>query len=473
MKKLIVISFAVLITLGACDLTKLNKVTKSPVDVGAGPLFSNSIVNLSDYFAWGGTYGLLQSLAEHWTATSYTNVVNYKLDTYSLPNNTWTVLYSDVLNNLKKAKEKIQDDNTLSETNKKNDLACIQVIEVWAYSTLVNTFGNIPYSQALDPETTHPELDDAKTVYLDLISRLNKAIANFELSGSGFGSADIIYQGDIGEWVKLANSLKMRLAITIADVDKADAKKAIEQASPNAFSSNADNAIVHYQTSPPNTNPVWDNLVQSGRHDNVPAKPLISRMNKLNDPRRGVFFTKHNGSYVGGPYGVSNNFGDYSHFSERIKKKDRPQTLLGYDEVEFIRAEAAARGYDINGTASKHYKKAIRADMEYWGVSDAKINKYLTQPNVAWTSAKGDFRQKIALQKWIALFTQGMQAWTEVRRLDAPQLKSSPNSLIDGAYIMRFKYPSDVQNLNEENYNKAADAIGGDKLTTKIFWDVK
>src|SRR5699024_7851572 len=123
MKKLIIICFSVLITLGACDLTKLNEVTKSPVNISAGPLFSNAIVNLSEYFAWGGTYGLMQSLAEHWTATSYTNVVNYKLDTYSLPNNTWTVLYSDVLNNLKKAKETVQDDKTLSEANKKNDLA--------------------------------------------------------------------------------------------------------------------------------------------------------------------------------------------------------------------------------------------------------------------------------------------------------------------------------------------------------------
>jgi len=472
MKKLIILFFVILFSFEACDLAKLNKNTKAPVNVPGNPLFSQAQVNLSNYLAYGGTYGLLESMAQHWTSTSYPTITDYKLSTFGLPNNTWGVLYSSVLNNLKAAQQKVQNNNALSNLRKKNELACIQVMNILAYSTLVNTFGNIPYSQALNPDNTHPVFDDAKTIYLDLLSKLNNAITNFDSSAPGFGTADILYQGNITKWIKFANSLKMRLAITISDVDKSDAQKAIEQASPQAFTSNADNAIVHYQSTPPNTNPVWTNLVESGRHDNVPAKPLVSRMNSLNDPRRAVFFTKHNGAYSGGPYGISIAYSNYSHFSNKIKAKNRPQRILCYDEVEFIRAEAAARGYNINGSAALHYDNGIRADMKYWGISDTTINAYLAQPNVAYSSASGDYRQKIGLQKWIALFTQGMQAWTEVRRLNSPALTASTHGIIN-TYIKRFIYPAYEQNLNEANYNKAAKAIGGDEYTTRIFWDAK
>lgn len=479
MKKLIIIPFILLFVLEACDLTKLNKVTKSPTKVPASSLFSKAEVNLGVFEASAtstegsrASRALFQTMAQQWARTTYNEVANYKFGSFGITNTIWTTIYSDILVNLKKAKELVNKTNSISKGVKSNKLACIQVMEVLTYSMLVNIFGNVPYSQALNPKNPHPVFDDAETIYMDLLSRLNSAIQNFDPTSGGFGTADVIYHGDISKWIKFANSLKMRLAIIIADVNPTKAKKAIEAASPHAFTSNIDNALIKFQTVPPNTNPIWEGLVQSGRHDMLPGQPLVSRMNKLNDPRRSVFFTKHNGKYIGGIYGLVNSFGAYSHFSSRIKAKDRPVILLGYDEVEFIRAEAVARGYNIKGSVASHYKKAIRADMEYWDIPDDKINSYLSQSKVKYATAPGNWRQKIGLQKWFAFYGQGMQAWTEVRRLDTPNLKPSPHAVVD-SYVMRLPYPSVEQNLNKANYEKAAEAIGGDKISTKLFWDVK
>lgn len=475
MKRLITVFFGLALIVGGCDITNLNENKKEPVDVSGSPIFSAAVVNMGNYLSNGveQAYSEPNIMPQYWTTTSYPTIPNYNISSYSLSNIGWSILYSDVLKNLDKAKDKVKKNDELSSANKKNKLACIQVMDVLAYSSLINIFGDVPYKEALDPENTQPAFDDAEGIYMDLLSRLNTAIGNFDSSAEGFGSADVIYNGDIGKWEKFANSLKMRLAITIVDVNEPEARKAIKQASPKAFNSNDDNANIKFQSTPPNTNPIWEALVQSGRHDNVPSDPLVSRMNATNDPRRAIFFTKYKGNYAGGIYGKPNDYGNYSHFSSLIKKKDRATSILNFDEVEFIRAEAAARpgNFGISGSADDHYKQGIRADMEFWGVPDSQITSYLSRSDVKYGSASGDFRKKIGTQKWYSLFMQGLQAWTEVRRLDAPELTPSDDAQID-EFIKRYTYPADAQNLNEQNYNEASQAIGGDKLTTKLFWDV-
>lgn len=473
MKKLILTAFSLVLVLSACELTDLNENTKDPNEVPADPLFSNSQVAMGTFLHLTNVNNnIFKLMAQHWTTTTYDTEPKYEITKRNIPDNVWILLYRDVLADLKKAKEKIEANKFLKSGEKSNKLASIEVLNVLAYSSLVNIFGNIPYTEALDPENTQPSFDVDQTIYADLISRLNNALSSFDPSAQGFGSADVFYNGDIGKWIKFANSLKLRLAITIADANETAARKAIEEAAGNAFTSNADNALIPFKTSSPNTNPVWEALVQSGRNDYLPANSLVELMNSTEDPRRAVFFTKIDGKYLGGIYGVSNDYGSYSHFSEIVKKKDRPGMILGYDEVEFILAEAVARGFNVSGTVASHYKKGVRADMEYWDIPDSKIASYLSQKNVSFSTAAGTDIEKIARQKYYALFLQGLQAWTEVRRLDTPKLDAPEGAVVD-ELPSRFTYPSDEEILNQESYNAAVAEMGGDKLTTKIFWDIK
>ncbi|HKK46280.1 MAG TPA: SusD/RagB family nutrient-binding outer membrane lipoprotein, partial [Balneolaceae bacterium] len=267
---------------------------------------------------------------------------------------------------------------------------------------------------------------------------------------------------------------KMRLGITLADSNPQTAKKAVESASPNAFQSNDDDALIHFEKTPPSTNPIWERLVQSGRNDFVPSNTLIDMMNNLNDPRRKEFFVKTDTSvYEGGTYGTTNTYGAYSHMSSKILARDLTGFIMKYPEIEFIRAEAAQRGYNISGSAQSHYNEAIRTDMQYWGVADSSITQYLSQSDVNYATAiaNGTEMQRIAQQKYLGLYLQGLQAWTEWRRLDAPMFNPPPGMTMSDIPV-RFTYPVSEQNLNTKNYNQAASAIGGDKLSTHIFWDV-
>src|SRR5690349_15555006 len=107
-----------------------------------------------------------------------------------------------------------------------------------------------------------------------------------------FGSADVIYDGDVASWKKFANSFKLKMGMTIADDDNAKAKATVESAvAAGVFTSNADNAEFQYLSTPPNTNPIWVDLVQSGRKDFVAASTIISAMTSRNDPRLDDFFT--------------------------------------------------------------------------------------------------------------------------------------------------------------------------------------
>jgi hypothetical protein len=233
--------------------------------------------------------------------------------------------------------------------------------------------------------------------------------------------------------------------------------------------------VIPFTTAPPHTNPVWEALVQSGRDDYLPAAPLVDRMNALNDPRRAVFFTQNGGAYVGGVYGESNDYTAFSHFSATIEEPGRSGVILGYPEVQFLMAEAAERGFIAGGsvTAATHYENAIRADMAFWGISDAAIDTYMLQTDVAYATATGTWQQKIGTQKWMALFLQGMQGWTSFRRLDYPQLQA-PAVAYRGITEVptRFVYPASEATFNGASYDAASSAIGGDKLTNKLFWDV-
>ncbi|TSA28801.1 MAG: SusD/RagB family nutrient-binding outer membrane lipoprotein [Bacteroidetes bacterium] len=335
---------------------------------------------------------------------------------------------------------------------------------------MVETFGNVPYSEALDPAIVLPKYDDGLTIYKDLITRLNAAIASMDQGEASFGGADNMYYGDVAKWYKFANSLKLRMGMLLADVDETLARTTVEAAAPNVIMSNADNALLTYMGSQPNNNPVNDNLVLSGRNDFVGANTLIDVMNELNDPRLPFFFTTVGDppAYIGGIYGESNDFSQFSHVAPALTESTYPSNFFDLTEVEFLLAEGVERGF-LGGTAEEHYNKAITASIEAYGGTAGEIATYLADPKVAYSTAVGDWKQKIGTQKWIALYNRGFEGWTAWRMLDYPKLVAPPDA--DSDVPLRLTYPVAEQTLNGANRAAAAAAIGGDDVATKLFWD--
>jgi hypothetical protein len=565
MKKLVIL-FITVLSFSACDdLTSLNDAPKQATASTPEGLFANAQKALASNMASTNVnLNIFRMFAQQWTETTYTDEAKYDMSTRNIPQNFWNALYRDVLRDLSESRKIVAgiDPLFIDEAVRKNQLAIIDITEIYTHSVLVTAFGDIPYSKSLDSENLQPAYDDAETVFNDLVTRLNAALASITVSaGTGhFASSDLVYGGDLDAWKLFGNSLKLKLGMTIADFNNASAKTIVESAfTGGVFSSSDDNAAFVFLSAPPNTNPVWVDLIQSGRKDFVAANTIVNVMKGQSDPRIPNYFTldKFNG-YVGGTYGVSNSFSTYSKPGAVIKDPTREHLLMDYSEVEFFLAEAVARGYSVGAsTAATHYNNAITASMEYWGVGDATAQHaisativaggtgyavgdvltlvggvfttatqvevvtvsvttgaitlakvktagtytvvpsgtlvtaggtgtaatfsglyvggsadYLARPDVDYANALSGatYKEKIGKQKWLSLYNRGFEAWTEWRRLDFPVLVAPPGAY--SAIPVRLTYPVQEQNLNGTNYAAAAVAVGGDAVTTKLFWDM-
>jgi len=473
MKKIFII-LSVTLFLSACtkDITRFNEETKRASEIPPGPLFSNAIKSMSDGLASASvSVNIFRHFVKHWAQAVIQEEAQYDYISRAINTAWWTRMYRDVLNDLKESSNIVSKDETLNPAQKANQLAMIDIMQVYSYNILVNTFGDIPYSQALDYNNLFPVYDDANTVYKDLMRRLAQDIAKLNPNAAGFSpSEDIIFQGNVSKWISFANSLQIRMAMTIADVDNSTAKAAFEQANPNAINSTTGDAFIKYFSSTPNNNPLYDQLVLANRTDFIAAKDLMDVLNNFSDPRKPGFFGVNNvGQYVGGVVGVGSDYAKMSKPSARVAAPDAPNVLMDYVEMEFYRAEAKERGYTVTGTAELHYSNAIRASIIYWGGTNADADTYLSRPDVAYSTATGDWKQKIGFQKWIALYNRPFEAWLEMRRLDYPQMPLPVNAI--SGFPNRLRYPGNEQQLNGTNYTNAAAKIGGDKTETKLFWD--
>jgi hypothetical protein len=471
MKK-ILISFLV-IAFFSCtkDLTSLNDDPKNPKNVPSYTLFTSAQRVMTNTLTSSNVnLNIFRLIVQYWTETTYTDESNYDLDTREIPQGVWNAFYRDVLRDFKEAKDLIPQDVADADVQK-NQIAITDFMMVYTYYYLVTTFGDIPYTESLDIENPFPVYDNAATVYADLLTRLDADIAALNTSAGSFDNADIVYGGDVESWMKFMNSFKLKMGMTIADSDPAKSKSTVESAvSAGVFTSNADNAQFNYLSGPPNTNPVWVDLVQSGRKDFVAATTVVDKLMDLNDPRLSFYITNDAAnSHSGGEPGASNNYATFSKPAERITAPDFPALLLSYDEVEFYLAEAAERGYSVSSTAMEHYNNAITASIVWWGGTQAQATAYLAQPSVNYLTATGSYKQKIGEQKWLALYNRGYDEWIEWRRLDFPELEPPVSAL--SAIPLRFTYPINEQNVNVTNYNAASSAIGGDLVETKLWFD--
>lgn len=476
MKKIVLLIILIAATFTACsdDLSDVNVDPKSPSEVSADVLVSNATKNLVDQMVnTNVNTNIFKMVAQYWTETTYTDEANYDLVGRDINGSQWTILYRDVLKDLDEAKRIMNErpDATISDELRENRLAMIGVLEVFTWHVLVDTFGDIPYSEALDLQNATPAYDDDAAIYADLVVRLDEAISMFNPGAGTFGGADYLYGGNANGWLKFANSLKLRLALRHAGVDDGKATTLATQAiAAGVIESQDDNVTMQYLPSAPNTNPIWESLVQSGRKDFVAANTIVDAMNDLNDPRRNDYFAQNQGEgiYTGGTYGANGNTHSNSTiYSSLFENPELEGVLIDLAEVEFLRAEAAARMF-TSEDAEEHYNKGIEASILYWGGTETEADAYIAQSGVAYDQAIWD--ERIGVQKWIALYNRGFEAWSSWRKLDQPTLANAGQSGLP--VPLRFTYPTTEASLNGPNSAAAASAIGGDELQTPVFWDV-
>ena len=457
------------------ELERINKDPNAAQIAQTDFLLTAATKNMVDEY-WSITRGTNPSslFIQHWAMIQYTDPDRYKFTSNSFQE-FWTEEYSGIVNLNNIIKQADTEENS-------NYKGVALVLRSWAFALLTDAFGDIPYKQSgLIDQYLTPAYDAQKDVYTGILDDLKNAQGYLDPDGKAI-DGDIIYNNNIGLWKKFANSLRLRIALRIADQEPDVSKQVLQdiQSEGGSFiNSNSEIAQLVYLNSP-NQNPISNYF--DTRDDYRLSKTLIDKLIQLNDPRLPVYAAKTADAtpqgYIGLPNGLvvgdasSYGFSRTSKPGAYFTEPHAPAVIVSYAEVLFDRAEAAARGFTDEDAAGL-YQQAIRASFDQYGtsISDGGLNDYFNLPDVKYDAT--NFRKSIGNQKWIALFGQGLEAYAEWRRLDYPQLEPAVAGALNGEFPLRFIYPGTEQSLNGKSYQQAIANQGSDLLTTKLWFDVK
>lgn len=463
------------LTLTSCskELEKINKNPNESETVQPDYLLSNGIkANVDTY--WGPDAGMETSLlyAQYWAKVQYTDADRY-LPSATTIQTIWNNFYSGG----------VEDFTTLIDLgdslHNPNYKAVGIIMRSWIFQVLTDLYGDVPYTQTAQiQQYLTPKYDAQRDIYLGLLAELKTATTLITPNENAI-SGDIMFNGSMNKWKKFANSLRLRIALRIADQEFDAAKAVFDEIGADAtgvIAANTENVQLIYQASP-SQNPVSKN--RETRNDYRISKAMVDQLRALNDPRLTIYAAMPRDTNV--LIGVTNGLRTDSASKLGIFKTSdvgtvftapaAPGVLFNYAELLFIKAEAAQRGL-LSGDAADLYKQAVTAALQQYSVAEAQITTYLAQPAVAYDAA--NYRKSIGEQKWLALFGEGPEGFTEWRRLDYPVLKPAYANALGGTNVpLRLTYPSQEQALNGANYKAAVAHQGADQLVTRLWFDVR
>jgi Starch-binding associating with outer membrane len=372
------------------------------------------------------------------------------------------------------------------------------VFRAWMFSLLTDCHGDVPYSEAIKGKEglVFPRYDRQEAIYQGLLADL--ALANSMFAKGTAVSGDIIYNGDPAKWRKLANSLRLRLLLRLSDrLAVATLMQEIlsDPATYPIFTGNADNATYSYLDKAPDQFPLINRNVGSFNEWRA-GKTLVDTLVSYNDPRLTVFFrptpatertpATTDDQYVGIPNGMSdgnaNKYNGGPDHQSRINaffyegagsvkgRQIAKGVIMTYAELQFILAEAAERNL-VTGAGETYYTQGIEASFDFYGL--ALPASYPVQPNVQYGGSSVEKIRKIMTQKWISLFYQGFEAWSDWRRTGLPALSPGVDNQNNNKIPVRFVYPGSEYSLNKQQVEDAVKQQGIDDLNTRVWWDVR
>jgi len=395
--------------------------------------------------------------------------------------------------------------------------ALANIVWVLAFHRVTDYWGPIPYSHAGEPGNAVP-YDPQDSIYYDFFKRLNAAvnILKPKTSETPYGDYDLIYAGNVTKWIKLANTLRLRLALRVSKVDPARAKSEAEAAYAAGVMtiSPDDDALIKKSDAGSD----WNGLsIMSDWNEFRMSAAMESVLKGYSDPRMPVYFcpTEKDGTYQGLRNGLTstqlteaiNKSNANSHVGPRWASTGYPGGTSGYlttpqnamcaAEAYFLRAEGALLGWNMGGTAKDLYEAGITNSLKQWGITDANAiqnyintinipiapDDYLHSPPVATIPVKFSSdaivqKQQIFLQKWLCLFPDGAEAWADFRRSRALPLYpivNSENPDITNTttqWIRRIPFLLSEQQTNDPAVKAALPLLNGpDKVTTPLWWD--
>ncbi|WP_276483049.1 SusD/RagB family nutrient-binding outer membrane lipoprotein [Paraflavitalea pollutisoli] len=393
-----------------------------------------------------------------------------------------------------------------------------RLCKVWLFANLTDTYGDIPYSNALkgDQGNVIPTFDKQELIYQDLFKEL-EAVNTLLAAGQPIVvSSDPIYKGDISKWRKFGNSLYLRLLMRVsgkaAVKDQVIAKIKQIAETPGTypiFQSNADCARLPWSGGTSTTDPYTSPYVNGVRAQDFRAPAICSFfLNNLvawKDPRYVSALPYGSGSIGrfgisqasgGGWFGVKSAylpgtadakgcyFQSYDNTSTggtwSLQQNANTGIIMQYAEVQFILAEAVIKDW-IAGDAKAYYHQGMVSAINYWvpnfpeTIPSADFTDHLDNMDAGGELWDDNFSmdkkmEMIHIQKYYALFLTDMQQWFEYRRTGHPILPKGPGLQNGGVMPARLVYPVYVQAANPTNYKAAVAVQGPDEISTQVWW---
>lgn len=459
---------------GCSDITSINQNPNAPTEVATSYMATAAFVESLEWKEGSLNHGLVSQWVGHISQMQYDWDGRYDLepgtvggiwdDVYAGPLQDWTEIV-----------------RTATELNRPNEAAVGIIMKSWLFQMVTDAWGDVPYSAAnsgLQEDITLPAYDPQAQVYSALISQLTDAAAMLDVGSTAFTNVDFVYGGEMENWRRFANSLRLRLAIRLSEVDPEPARQAFTAALAAGVIESADQEPTFmWEATPANENPWCEHCAGPVRLGEDKINVILAdTLKSLSDPRLPIYANPNDeGEYVGMtsglddghgiPFASRSNIGDYF-----VRQQQLPSILLGYDEVLFLRAEAAARGWTAEDPASL-YEEAIRANMARYDIAQGDVDAYVAQPEVAYSSGRG--LEQIWLQKWISLYTRGIEAFAEYRRTGVPSLEPAPVNVTGDVIPKRLPYPTAEYALNAANVEEAIARQDGATLVHPIWWDVR
>lgn len=383
----------------------------------------------------------------------------------------WSSMYAGVLADLASISTKsTASGNTVY-------LGISQILTAYTYSVLTDLYGDIPFSSAIGGvANVNPSYDKQEAVYTALIDLLTKGIDNVK-ANQGVDkptSDDFIFGGDVVQWQKFANTLKLRLYNHTSKVN-AGAALTFLNTNPLLMASNADNGAFKFGATPSTSNPIYQYDVNEGIRDNAMAATLINKMKASNDPRIPLFFYPVQngalkGQYLGNiPGGDNDDSGElkFSRQGPAYAAIDAPVVLLSYAEQNFIVAEVQQRAGNT-AAAGTAYSAALDADFSYLGVGATDAATYKARPEVVFNSTL----QRIMEQKWVTMLQGSYESFVDWRRTGFPVLTPAAVNKTNNVIPRRFPYPQLEINLNSQALqNGPGIPVPFKTLLTGVWWD--
>ena len=389
-------------------------------------------------------------------------------------------------------------------------VAFARLLRVAIMQRVTDSYGPIPYSELENNESVYVAYDSQEAVYTKMFEELDEAIEtlgrNTTLSSDAWSRYDGVYYGNIAQWLKYANSLKLRMAMRLTEVKPDLARtKASEAIAGGVITANADNAAMHAAEN-------RTTLIYNDWGDHRVGADILCYMTGYNDPRvEKMFLPNDVGNYVGIRIGidVSGKATAMAKYSNLIVESTTPYLWFNAAEATFLRAEYELR-WGSEATAQSLYEDAIRLSFEERGASgaDAYVADGTSRPaaytdplgmysasaqstiTIAWAPGAGNFEEnleRIITQKWIAIFPLGVEAWSEHRRTGYPRLlpvvADKSGGGVDVAQgARRLPYPVEEYQQNNANLQAAIQQLNaeqtngnrtGDQMGTRVWWDCK